>query len=327
MPGERHEETEEIQTDEVQEQGLDIQQGARRLRGLLHRMPLPYKGHVGRKTLRAHRLAGADHPGRLRHREAQRLPAVQHRLHRDTEEARKKRTRGCGGTPAHLRRRRGTRRGVRLRCRPPAGDHRLRRGCRHGQDVPCARKAREDPRLAEKAHIPADKQLLSGTLRRSLLQARIQHPRRGLRRAAHAAEQEAVRRHDEGIGRCEDAAALLPDNDCRNGHALHLLRDSPEGEGHPRREEKRPHLLPGDLRSRRFGRLDRSEGMEKSEPLPWHHRGAGQGGGRMQLGKAEPCGGELLQAASPEPVGEAGCQVDAHRKMGRLRVPGKRGGT
>ncbi len=67
---------------------------------------------------------------------------------------------------------------------------------------------------------------------------------------------EALRRHDQGLGRREDAAALLPDHDRRERHEHHLLRGAPEGAGHPRRQEGRPDLLSGHLRRGHDGRLD-----------------------------------------------------------------------
>ena len=44
------------------------------------------KGYMGGKAVPAHRLAGTDHPRCIWNAEAQRIPPVQHGVHRNTKE-------------------------------------------------------------------------------------------------------------------------------------------------------------------------------------------------------------------------------------------------
>lgn len=63
------------------------------------------------------------------------------------------------------------------------------------------------------------------------------------------------------------------------------------------------------------------ESDDWTDPKVWKkaNPSLGIGESRLRIRQAEPCRGEYLPPASPEPVGEAGGALDAHGEMGSLR--------
>ena len=59
---------------------------------------------------------------------------------------------------------------------------------RYGSDVSCVVEEGQNPRRHQAHRISSDQLLLPGSVRRSLLQARLQYPRRRFRRIAYPAE-------------------------------------------------------------------------------------------------------------------------------------------
>lgn len=154
--GGRYTQTEKVDSHKFQGERLGLQQGCRRLRSGFYWMFDTRQGHMGRKELWAHWLAGADYPRCIRYSIAKRLSAVHQCLCGDSKKDREIGICCRCGPAVDLRWPWGTCRGVWLRCRPAAGVDRLWRRFRYGEAVPGARQARENTGFAETAGVSSD---------------------------------------------------------------------------------------------------------------------------------------------------------------------------